>query len=204
MLLSTSTHSRCRPAYTQAMEHEAGEVKREPLDPEREARRRVALAQIRQYGDPVLKMRANAVEEFGDELVALVVRMKSLMQNANGVGLAANQVGVLRRVIVLQPNEEESFALVNPVLRESSDELETDDEGCLSLQGVTVPVERWIRVTVEGVDERGEEVSYELEGLAARVLQHELDHLDGVLILERTDDESRRGALATLRRDLVG
>ena len=181
------------------MENEAGQVRREKLDPEREARRRVALAQIRQYGDPVLRMRANEVESFDGDLSSLVERMKSLMHDANGVGLAANQVGVLRRVLVMQPNEEESIVIVNPVVRASSDELETDDEGCLSLQGVTVPVERRLRVTVEGVDETGDEVSFELEGLAARVLQHEIDHLDGVLILERTTDDARRGALAVLR-----
>jgi peptide deformylase len=180
------------------METEAGQVKKEKLDPEREARRRVALAQIRQYGDPVLKMRANEVETFDGDLASLVERMKSLMQDANGVGLAANQVGVLRRVLVMQPGEE-PIVLVNPVLRESSDELCTDDEGCLSLQGVTVPVERRLRVTVDAVDENGKDVSYELEGLGARVLQHEVDHLDGVLILERTTDEARRGALAVLR-----
>ena len=185
------------------MDDRAGEVQREPLDAEREARRRVALAQIRQYGDPVLRMRANDVESFDGELAALVERMKSLMEDANGVGLAANQVGVLRRVLVMQANEEEQIALVNPVVRESSDELETDDEGCLSLQGVTVPVERRVRVTIEGRDENGEEVSYELEGLAARVAQHELDHLDGVLILERTTDDARRGALAVLRPRVV-
>jgi peptide deformylase len=181
------------------MEDEAGQVKKEKLDPEREARRRVALAQIRQYGDPVLKMRANEVETFDGDLASLVERMQSLMQDANGVGLAANQVGVLRRVLVIQPGEEEPIVLVNPVLRESSDELCTDDEGCLSLQGVTVPVERRLRVTVDAVDENGNDVSYELEGLGARVLQHEVDHLDGVLILERTTDDARRGALAVLR-----
>jgi peptide deformylase len=182
-----------------SMETDVGQVKREKLDPEREARRRVALAQIRQYGDPVLRMQSNDVESFDGDLASLVERMKSLMHDASGVGLAANQVGVLRRVLVMQPDDEESIVLVNPVIRESSDELCTDDEGCLSLQGVTVPVERRLRVTVQGLDETGEEVSYELEGLSARVLQHELDHLDGVLILERTTDDARRAALAVLR-----
>jgi peptide deformylase len=181
------------------MADEAGQVRREKLDPEREARRRVALAQIRQYGDPVLKMRANEVETFDGDLAALVERMKSLMQEASGVGLAANQVGVLRRVVVMQPGEEEPIVLVNPVVRESSGELCADDEGCLSLQGVTVPVERRLRVTVDAVDENGNDVSFELEGLAARVAQHEIDHLDGVLILERTTDDARRAALAVLR-----
>jgi peptide deformylase len=185
------------------MADEAGQVKRERLDPEREARRRVALAQIRQYGDPVLRMKANEVESFDGDLGRLVERMKTLMQEANGVGLAANQVGVLQRVLVIQPSEEESVALVNPTVANVSKELETDDEGCLSLQGVTVPVERSAGVVVEARDENGEQVTLKLEGLAARVLQHELDHLDGVLILDRTTDEARREALAILRPRVV-
>jgi peptide deformylase len=185
---------------------EAGQVRNEELDAERAARRRVALAQIRQYGDPVLRMRANEVESFDGDLARLVERMKELMRDANGVGLAGNQVGVLQRVIVLQSDaeEEEAFALVNPVLASVSTDVCTDDEGCLSLQGVTVPVERGLRVTVEARDEHGEAVSRELEGLAARVVQHEVDHLDGVLILDRTtDDDARRGALALLRPRIV-
>jgi peptide deformylase len=181
------------------MANEAGEVKQEPLDREQQARRRVALAQIRQYGDAVLRMRANEVESFDGDLARLVERMTSLMHEANGVGLAANQIGVLRRVLVMQPDEGEPYALVNPVLRELSGDVDVDDEGCLSLQGVTVPVERALRVTVVALDEHGNEVSRELEGLAARVVQHELDHLDGVLILDRTTDEARRAALAVLR-----
>jgi peptide deformylase len=182
---------------------EVGEVREEKLDPEREARRRVALAQIRQYGDPVLKMRANEVESFDGDLATLVERMRALMQDASGVGLAANQIGVLRRVLVMQPDEEPPLVLVNPVIRESSNELCTEDEGCLSLQGVTMPVERSQRVQLEALDEHGEPISLELEGLPARVLQHELDHLDGVLILERTTDEARRTALSVLRPRLT-
>jgi peptide deformylase len=182
---------------------EVGQVKRERLDAEREARRRVALAQIRQYGDPVLRMRANEVESFDGELQRLVERMTALMQDANGVGLAANQVGVLQRVLVMQAPEEEPFALVNPAVAARSDEVESDDEGCLSLQGVTVPVERPVTITVQGKDEHGKDVSIEFEGLAARVVQHELDHLDGVLILDRTSDEARREALAILRPRVI-
>jgi peptide deformylase len=181
---------------------EAGQVKTDELDPEAEARRRLALAQIRQYPDPVLRMQARDVESFDDDLRRLVERMTRLMIDANGVGLAATQVGVLRRVFVFRPDREgeaEARAVVNPRIVVRGRETEVDEEGCLSLQGILVPVERSVRLTVEGSDENGEEVRVELAELAARVAQHELDHLDGVLILDRTTDESRRDALAVLR-----
>src|SRR5438876_5139266 len=113
----------------------------EELDAEREARRRIALAQIRQYPDPALRLKANPVEELDDDLRRLVERMKMLMIEARGVGLAATQVGVIRRLFVFQPTEEdEPRAVVNPELHDPSEELVSDDEGCLSLQGVLVPV----------------------------------------------------------------
>ena len=125
------------------MAEETGQVRTEKLDPEAEARRRVALAQIRQYPDPALRMKANDVETFDDELARLVERLEHLLHDANGLGLAATQVGVLRRVFVFQPDPEaEPLALVNPRLVEPSDERVGDDEGCLSLQGVVIPVER--------------------------------------------------------------
>jgi peptide deformylase len=181
---------------------EAGQVKTETLDPEREARRQLALAQIRQYPDPVLRMQAQPVERFDDDLVKLVERMKRLMGEAAGVGLAANQVGVLQRVFVVQPEAEEEAprALVNPGIVERSAEKEIENEGCLSMQGVLIPVERDLAVTIEARDEHGEEVRLELDGLAARVIQHELDHLDGVLIIDRTTPEGRREALGILRQ----
>ena len=166
---------------------------------EREYLRRQALAQIRQYPDPALRMKANEVTEFDDYLLQLVERMTDLMHDAQGVGLAATQVGVLRRLFVFEPDEDGPRALVNPVIVERSDETEPDEEGCLSLQGVRVPVDRATRIVVEGKDENGQDVRYELEGYAARVAQHEFDHLDGVLIIDRTDDEHRKGALAVLR-----
>jgi peptide deformylase len=180
---------------------EAGQVKTEKLDPEREARRQVALAQIRQYPDPVLRMQAQPVERFDDDLVKLVERMKRLMGEAAGVGLAANQVGVLQRVFVVQPEpEDEARALINPVIVERSDSKETENEGCLSMQGVLVPVERDCAVTIEALDEHGAEVQLRLEGLPARAVQHELDHLDGILIIDRTTAEGRREALGILRQ----
>jgi len=178
-----------------------GEVLEEKLDPEREARRRLALAQVRQYPDPVLRMRANEVESFDDDLRRLVRRMKDLMEDANGVGLAATQVGTLQRVFVFRPEGEDEAprALVNPVLTATSEVTIGDTEGCLSMQGVTIPVERPVKVTIEGKDENGEDVRLELEERDARVVQHELDHLDGILILDRTTPEARREALGILR-----
>jgi len=165
---------------------------------EREARRLLALARIRQYGDPALRMKAREVESFDSDLERLVERMTNLMHEAQGVGLAATQTGVLRRVFVFVHGEEDRV-LVNPAITSRSEETEVDDEGCLSLRDVLVPVERSTAVTIEGLDEKGNELRLELELPTARVVQHELDHLDGVLIIDRTDAESRRAALATLR-----
>ena len=180
---------------------EEGQVKTDELDAQAEARRRLALAQIRQYPDPVLRLEAQQVQDFDDDLKQLVERMARLMQDARGVGLAANQVGVLRRVFVIQPEDEEQpRALVNPSIVERSDESGEDDEGCLSMQGVVVAVERPVRIRLEASDEEGNPVTLELEGLPARVAQHELDHLDGVLIVDRTSPEDRREAMAVLRQ----
>jgi peptide deformylase len=182
------------------MAEEAGEVRNEKLDAEAQARRRVALAQVRQYPDPVLRMKAREVESFDEDLERLVERLKHLLRDANGLGLAATQIGVLRRVFVFLPDpEHEPVVLVNPRVAESSDERVTDDEGCLSLQGVVIPVERHEGLRIEGSDPEGEQVRLELEGLPARIAQHELDHLDGVLILDRTTADARREALAILR-----
>ena len=187
------------------MAEEQGQVREEEqLDPEREARRRLALAQIRQYPDPVLRMRANEVKSFDDDLRRLVERMTQLMQDARGVGLAGTQVGTLQRVFVFQPSEEEEpRALVNPVIVDPSEVTLTETEGCLSLQGVTIPVERSRLVTVEAKDENGDDVRLQLEEHAARVAQHEIDHLDGILILDRTTADARREALGILRPEPV-
>jgi peptide deformylase len=169
---------------------------------ERRALRQIALSQVRQYGDPVLRMRANEVEAFDEELARLSERMIALMQDADGVGLAATQVGILRRLFVFHHDGQDRVA-VNPVLVTTGVATEVDEEGCLSLGPVRMPVERSLEVTLEGVDVRGAPFSLELEGLAARVVQHELDHLDGKLIIDRTDPESRREAMAQLRPRLV-
>ncbi len=170
----------------------------EDAELEKEARRLLALSRVRQYGDPALRMKAREVETFDADLPRLVERMTTLMHEAQGVGLAATQVGVLRRVFVFV-HDGEDRVFVNPTIAERADESATDDEGCLSLREVLVPVERSTAVTIEGFDETGNALRLEFEQPTARVVQHELDHLDGVLIIDRTDDESRRVALAKLR-----
>src|SRR3954449_8254810 len=140
-----------------------GQVKTEKLDPEHEARRRLALAQIRQYPDAALRMTARPVEQFDDELRRLVARMKQLMRDASGIGLAATQVGVLQRLFVFQPNPDDVVAVVNPEIVDRSEETDVADEGCLSIQNVVVPVERSMTVTLVGRNEDGEEVRYELD-----------------------------------------
>jgi peptide deformylase len=183
------------------MADEAGEIieDTDELDPEQEGRRRMALAQIRQYPDSVLRMQSREVE-IDEDLKRLAERMTSLMRDAHGVGLAGTQVGTLRRLFVFQNgDDEEVTVVVNPKLSDFSDEQATEDEGCLSLQGVLVPVERSVRVTLDGTDLDGNPTHLELEGMPARVVQHETDHLDGVLIIDRTDPASRKEALAKLR-----
>jgi peptide deformylase len=178
-------------------DHEDGPDEQERA--ERAAIRRHALAQIRQYPDVALRLQAHEVSEFDDDLRRLIERMEHLMVDAQGVGLAATQVGVLQRLFVFDPDEEGPRVVVNPRIVDPSKSRETDEEGCLSLQGVRVPVERSTSVTLEGKDAHGADVQWKLEGLSARVVQHELDHLDGVLIIDRTDEESRKAALGVLR-----
>jgi peptide deformylase len=170
------------------------------LDPEIAARRAAALAYVRKFGDPVLKTRARPVDRFDDALRDEVKRMGELMNDALGVGLAANQVGVLHRLLVYRVEQDSPvIALVNPEIEWRGDDLETAEEGCLSLPAVLVDVERPVHVRVKGFNEHGEPVLVEASGLEARVIQHELDHLDGVLILDRTTRDQRREAMRILR-----
>jgi peptide deformylase len=168
---------------------------------EEELRKRdAALAQVVTFGDPVLRSRASEVRGFGPELAAEADRMVAIMKDAMGVGLAATQLGALRRMLVFQAGPDATpMALANPVVDWSSGELATAAEGCLSLPHVVVDVERPLHVRVSGVDVTGEAVLIEASGLEARVLQHEIDHLDGVLILDRTEREQRKGAMRALR-----
>jgi peptide deformylase len=175
----------------------------EELDPEVVARRSAALAHVRKFGDPVLRTRARPVDRFDDSLRDEVRRMSELMNDAIGVGLAANQVGVLHRLLVYRVQAQAPVAaLVNPVIEWTGDEHETLEEGCLSLPGVHVDVERPVYVRVSALDEYGEPVVIEAAGLESRVIQHELDHLDGVLVLDRITRSQRKEAMRALREAL--
>ena len=174
------------------------------LDPETRARRDAALRLVRKYGDPSLKSRALEVERFDDALVEEVRRMGQLMHEALGIGLAATQLGVMHRVLVYRVDPDAPVAaLVNPVLEWAGEDTEALEEGCLSLPSVLVDVERPIHVRVRAQDEYGEPTLIEASGLEARVIQHETDHLDGVLILERTNRDQRKQAMRTLREALA-
>jgi peptide deformylase len=182
----------------------AGEIELEEegeqLDPEQRARRAAALRLVRTHGDPALRSRARPVEDFDDRLVAEVREMGRIMNDAYGIGLAATQLGVMHRVLVYRVEPDAPVAaLVNPRVEWAGEETETADEGCLSLPGVLVEVDRPVYVRVSARDERGEPVLVEASGLEARVIQHEIDHLDGVLILDRTPRDQRKRAMRILR-----
>jgi len=170
------------------------------LDPETIARRDAALRHVRKLGDPVLRATAVPVDRFDENLRAEIQRMGELMHDALGVGLAANQIGVLHRVLVYRTDPEHDVtALVNPALEWSSEDTEVAEEGCLSLPGVHIEVERPAQVRVCARDGAGDEVLIEAEGLEARVIQHEIDHLDGVLILDRVSRAVRKEAMRAMR-----
>jgi peptide deformylase len=170
------------------------------LDPETEARRAAAMSFIRKWGDPVLKSRATPVDRFDDTLQQQVQRMAGIMRDAVGIGLAAPQLGISQRLLVYRIGSEAPLiTLVNPELEWHGEERETFEEGCLSIPSVAVDVERPVHVRVRAKDERGEERLVEASGLEARVIQHEMDHLDGVLMLDRASREDRKEALRALR-----
>jgi peptide deformylase len=170
------------------------------LDPEVEARRAAAMSFIRRLGDPVLKSRATPVDRFDDSLRKQVSRMAGIMNDALGVGLAAPQLGISQRLLIYRVGPDAPvIALANPELEWVSAESELGEEGCLSIPGVLVDVDRHLYVRVRGLDEEGEQRTVEASGLEARVIQHEMDHLDGVLILERTSRDERKRALRELR-----
>ena len=170
------------------------------IDPEVEARRLAAMSFVHRLGDPVLKSSATPVDRFDDSLRRQVSRMAGLMNDAFGVGLAAPQLGISQRLLVYRVGPDAPVvALANPRLEWASPDAETLDEGCLSIPGISVDVERPVHVRVLALDEEGEERMVEASGLEARVIQHEMDHLDGVLILDRTSRTERKRALRELR-----
>ncbi len=170
------------------------------LDPETAARRKAALARIRQFGDPVLRTKARPIERFDDALREEIEQMGHLMDDAIGVGLAATQVGVVHRLLVYRVQQDAQLAaLINPEIEWSGRESESMEEGCLSLPRVLVDVDRPVHVRVRALNEYGEPILIEASGLEARVIQHEMDHLDGVLILDRTSREQRKEAMRVLR-----
>jgi peptide deformylase len=176
------------------------EREEERLDPEVAARRRAALAHVRKWGDPILKERARPVDRFDDALRSEIDRMGALMHDALGIGLAATQVGVLNRVLVYRVQPQTPVAaLVNPEVEWRSGEEEVAEEGCLSLPEVLVEVERPVHVRVRAQDGTGAPIMVEASGLEARVILHEIDHLDGVLILSRTPRDQKKAAIKSLR-----
>ena len=187
---------------SQEAEQHTGEVEPqvEEQDPQIEARRRAAMSFIRRLGDPVLKSRATPVDRFDDALRQQVARMGRLMKDALGVGLAAPQIGLSQRLLVYRVGPDAPLiALVNPEIEWASDDEETAEEGCLSIPGINVNVERPVHVRVKAQDETGAERLVEASGLEARVIQHEVDHLNGVLILDRTSKDQRKQAMRALR-----
>ena len=180
-------------------EVEAAE-ERPRLDPEVARRRDAALSHVRRYGDPILRTKARPVEAFDEALREEIERMGRLMHDSLGIGLAATQVGVAHRLFVYRVEPESPIqAVVNPEIEWSSRDKEEGEEGCLSLPGVHVDVDRPVHVRVRARDAFGEQITIEASGLEARVIQHETDHLDGVLILDRTSRDQRKEAMRALR-----
>lgn len=173
----------------------------EGLDEAALERRREALAEVVKFGDPVLRSEASPVTDFDQALITDLERMVGIMRDGMGVGLAATQLGILRRALVFQAGPDApATAIVNPEVEwASTDDQVTAEEGCLSLPGIVVDVERPLHARVTGLNASGEPIEIEASGLEARVLQHEIDHLDGVLIVERTVREQRKGAMRALR-----
>jgi peptide deformylase len=171
-----------------------------PLTPEERSRREAALRHVRVFGDPVLRAKARPVETFDAALREEVARMGRLMHDSIGIGLAATQIGTLHRLLVYRVEHDSPInALINPVIEWSGKETEVMEEGCLSLPGVLVDVDRPVHIRVRALDEHGDDFEIEATGLEARVIQHELDHLDGVLILDRTTRDQRKAAVRALR-----
>ena len=159
--------------------------------------------EIRIFGDPVLKTRAAEVTEFDASLQHLGEQMLATLRADEGrMAIAANQVGRLKRIFVAE-SEDEQYVVVNPVVEGRSEETQTGPEGCLSIPGIAVEVERHEDVVVTGQDAEGHPVRFEVTGEISCMMQHEIDHLDGILMLDRTDQESRKQAMREWRERLL-
>jgi peptide deformylase len=174
----------------------------------------MATMEVRIFGDPVLRQRAHEVEDFDGSLAQLANDMFDTMRAKDGVGLAANQVGILRRLFTWEVDlgEEEpdvpggvgpggiiGGAVVNPVLLDSSEEIQEGDEGCLSFPGLFYPVDRPLRIEVSHQDLHGDDHTVQLEGFLARVFLHEMDHLDGILFIDHLAEHDRKAAMKVMR-----
>jgi len=159
----------------------------------------MAAYRIRTFGDPVLKRRAEEVTDIDGRVARLAEEMHAVMQEARGLGLAAPQVGVGRRMFVYEIGDSGPRTMVNPVIAETDGEWE-HEEGCLSVPGLYFNITRAKRVHIKGFDLDGQEVSIEAEDMEAKLFQHELDHLDGRLLLELLDADQRKKAMKELRR----
>jgi peptide deformylase len=158
----------------------------------------VAILEVRLYGDPMLRRKAAHVREVTAEMGRLIGDMVETMFHQVGIGLAAPQVGIPYRLLVMDDGKGGARALINPVITSRSGSV-TDEEGCLSLPGIFADVERSKSITVQATDEDGRPFDLEASGMQARVIQHEMDHLDGVLILDRTSRDQRKEAMRILR-----
>lgn len=183
----------------EAVDPDERDLERAGLSHDELATRRDALASIRQFGDPVLRSAARGVERFDESIRTQAQRMIALMDDAYGIGLAAPQIGISNRLLVYRVGEAPPIVLANPEIEWASSDEETFQEGCLSLTNVHVDVDRAVHVRVTGQDAFGDRIRIEASGLHARVIQHEMDHLDGILILDRTTKDQRKEALRALR-----
>jgi peptide deformylase len=192
-------HQHLPDATAEAIDADEEKLESAGLSREQLENRRAALAQVRQFGDPVLRSEARGIENFDEQVIAQAKRMISLMDGAYGIGLAAPQIGVSNRLLVYRVGDSPPIVLANPVLEWHSEDAESFEEGCLSLANVHVDIDRAIHVRVTGQDAFGDRIKIEASGLNARVIQHEMDHLDGILILDRASKDQRKAALRGLR-----
>ncbi|MGH2827815.1 MAG: peptide deformylase [Actinomycetota bacterium] len=163
----------------------------------------MAVLTIRTFGDPVLRQKAHEVTDVTDVHGRLSADMIETMREAPGVGLAGPQVGVLERIFTWEVGDEFG-TIINPVISKRSRKMFSDEEGCLSLPGLVYPVERHLKVRVEAIDELGNTVKIDAEEHLARVFQHEIDHLDGILFIDRLPDDLRREARRILADQALG